>query len=198
MENLRAKDYRLAASEQCSNYSSTLAITYLVYSLVLGALSAASFAILGILISGPLMMGIVNLCEEVYKKGNVNVETLFSGFKLFEKSFILALLSDLYLFLWSLLIIPAFIKPFSYAMSFYIQKDNPNMSANECITESRRIMNGNKWKLFCLLFSYIGWIILCILTFGILSFWVTPKIQQAKYLFYLHITGKDQVVAEEN
>ena len=115
---------------------------------------------------------------------------------MFEHAFVLALLETVYLFLWSLLIIPAFIKPYSYAMSFFIQKDNPDMTANECITESRRIMDGNKWKLFCLEFSYIGWVILCILTLGILSFWVSPKMNQAKYLFYLHITGKDMVAEE--
>ena len=27
--------------------------------------------------------------------------------------------------------------------------------------ESRRIMDGNKWRLFCLSFSFIGWVLLC-------------------------------------
>ena len=33
--------------------------------------------------------------------------------------------------------------------------------SNEAITESRRIMNGNKWRLFCLDFSFLGWELLC-------------------------------------
>ena len=196
MENISAREYRLAASEQCKEYSSTLAVIYLVHAVIVSALSAASFGLLGLLVVGPLLMGLAMISEDVDKKNVVSLESLFKGFKMFEHAFVLALLETVYLFLWSLLIIPAFIKPYSYAMSFFIQKDNPDMTANECITESRRIMDGNKWKLFCLEFSYIGWIILCILTFGILSFWVSPKMNQAKYLFYLHITGKDMVVEE--
>jgi len=38
---------------------------------------------------------------------------------------------------------------------------HPSLTANEAITESRRIMNGNKWRLFCLDFSFIGWELLC-------------------------------------
>ena len=37
------------------------------------------------------------------------------------------------------------------------------LPANEAITESRRIMDGNKWRLFCLDFSFIGWELLCVL-----------------------------------
>jgi uncharacterized membrane protein len=67
----------------------------------------------------------------------------------------------------------------------YIANDNPNLSANECITRSKELMQGNKFKLFKLLLSYFGWILLCGLTLGILSLWVIPRINQAIYLFYL-------------
>ena len=39
--------------------------------------------------------------------------------------------------------------------------EHPSLTANEAITESRRIMNGNKCRLFCLDFSFIGWELLC-------------------------------------
>lgn len=32
----------------------------------------------------------------------------------------------------------------------YIMAEHPGLTANEAITESRRIMDGNKWRLFCL------------------------------------------------
>ena len=197
MEDLSCREYRLAAKSQCSEYSNTLALIYLVYGAIVSILTASSFGILGVLVLGPLNMGLAYICKQVDKKGEVDLEKLFDGFKQFGSAVVLELLLTLYLVLWSLLIIPVFIKIYSYSMAYFIQQDNPDMSANDCITESRRIMNGNKWKLFCLDLSYLGWIILCILTFGILIFWVSPKMQQAKYLFYLHITGKDQVVVEE-
>ena len=58
-------------------------------------------------------------------------------------------------------------------MTPYILAENPGMTATEAITESRRIMDGNKWRLFCLSFSFIGWALLCaapaLIAIGILT-----------------------------
>ena len=69
-------------------------------------------------------------------------------------------------------------------MSYYILKDNPNMSGDEARKASIEMMKGHKWELFCLEFSYIGWILLSILTFGILTLWVNPYMEVAKVAFY--------------
>lgn len=52
-------------------------------------------------------------------------------------------------------------------MTPYIMAEHPFLTANEAITESRRIMDGNKWRLLCLDFSFIGWELL-----GALPMWV--------------------------
>ncbi|MCO7176191.1 DUF975 family protein [Sporolactobacillus kofuensis] len=66
------------------------------------------------------------------------------------------------LFLWFLLlIIPGIIKAFSYSQVFYILYDHPEYSASKAIKESKKLMNGHKWKLFLLGLSFIGW---CLLT----------------------------------
>ena len=73
-------------------------------------------------------------------------------------------LQGLYTVLWSLLlVIPGIVKIYSYAMTPYIMAEHPSLTANEAITESRRIMDGNKWRLFCLDLSFIGWELLCAL-----------------------------------
>ena len=46
-------------------------------------------------------------------------------------------------------------------MTPYVLMEHPEYSANEAITESRRLMDGRKWNLFCLTFSFIGWRLLC-------------------------------------
>lgn len=67
----------------------------------------------------------------------------------------------LYLFLWSLLFtIPGIIKSYSYSLAFTLIKDNPDMRPHDAITESRRLMNGNKGKLFVLQLSFIGWLLI--------------------------------------
>lgn len=69
-----------------------------------------------------------------------------------------------YITLWYfLLIVPGILKSFSYAMTKYVQIDHPDWGANRCIEESMRLMKGNRWRLFKLAFSFIGWILLPVL-----------------------------------
>ncbi len=82
-------------------------------------------------------------------------------------------------------------------MSPYILIDNPVMTAGEARRKSMEIMKGNKWKLFCLQFSFIGWILLSILTFGILFLWVIPAMEMSKIAFYKEISGNTVFEAHE-
>ena len=69
--------------------------------------------------------------------------------------------STFYTMLWTLLlVVPGIVKGFSYALTPLVAIDHPDWGANRCITESRRLMAGNKWRLFKLLLSFIGWIVL--------------------------------------
>lgn len=68
------------------------------------------------------------------------------------------LVATFYLQFWFLLlIVPGIVKAFSYAMTTYVQVEHPDWTSNQCITESRRLMDGNKWRYFCLNVSFIGW-----------------------------------------
>ena len=94
-------------------------------------------------------------------------------------------LMSIFIILWSmLLIIPGLIKAFSYAMTPYILKDYPELSANQAINLSRKMMKGHKFDLFWLNFSFIGWIILCALTLGVAYVWLMPYMQTANAAFY--------------
>jgi uncharacterized membrane protein len=93
----------------------------------------------------------------------------------------------IFIWLWMLLlIIPGIIMSFAYAMTLYIVADSEykGLSAMDAIRRSREMMRGYKWKLFCLQLRFLGWILLSILTFGILFFWVVPYIQMATINFY--------------
>ena len=107
-----------------------------------------------------------------YAKFNLNLidgkpavfSDLFSQFNRLGAGFCMNFLIGLYTFLWTLLfIIPGIVKAYSYSMTPYILAEYPEMTANEAITESRRIMQGNKGRLFCLRLSFIGWELLCLL-----------------------------------
>ena len=96
-----------------------------------------------------------------------------------------SVLYNVFLALWSMLfIIPGIVKYYSYSMTFYILRDNPDMLANDAITASRQMMNGHKLRLFCLHLSFIGWILLSVLTLGIGLLFVFPYMQTAQAAFY--------------
>ena len=87
-----------------------------------------------------------------------------------------AFLTDLFIWLWSLLfIVPGIIKAYQYRLVPYIMSENPNMNFKDAQAESTRLMQGNKWKSFVLDLSFIGWDILSLLTWGMLEiFYVGP------------------------
>jgi len=153
------------------NFESTAQATeeQLAILLLTLVLSAIAMAII-VFVFGPMEAGKANYTLDG-SRGNQKVFVkIFSGFKDYWKNVGAFMLQELYIFLWMLLfIIPGIIKAYAYSMTFFILKDNPEMSASEAIEKSEELMNGNKWKLFCLDLSFIGWHILGILTLGILE-----------------------------
>lgn len=100
-------------------------------------------------------------------------------------------LSTIYIFLWTLLlVIPGIIKSYSYALTPYILVEHPEMSANEAIEESMRLMDGHKFDLFYLQLSFIGWAILSILSLGLGFFWLIPYQMTAQAAFYRDIKNE--------
>ena len=86
---------------------------------------------------------------------------IFDGFGMFFRIIWLYILEGVFIFLWSLLLVfPAFIAFYRYRMAIYLLLEHPEMSALECISESKRLMVGHKWELFVLDLSFIGWTIL--------------------------------------
>ena len=97
----------------------------------------------------------------------------------------IVLLTALYTLLWSLLlIIPGIIKAYSYSMTNLIAEDNPELGPNACIERSMAMMDGHKMDLFLLDLSYIGWILLGIISCGIGMLWIAPWMQMAHVKFY--------------
>lgn len=87
-------------------------------------------------------------------------------------------LRDLYVFLWSLLfLIPGIIKSYEYAMIPYILAERPDLETEEVFELSRRMMSGEKFDAFILELSFIGWMFIALLSFGLAAvFYVNPYI----------------------
>jgi uncharacterized membrane protein len=138
-----------------------------------------------LLIGGPLMLGICAFFLSYPRNQDAPVSMMFSGFNRFMPGFILYLLITIFTLLWTLLlIIPGIIASLRYSQAFYVMNDHPEMSAQEAIKTSSELMQGNKWKYFLLNLSFIGWILLGIITLGIGLLWVYPYMLAASANFY--------------
>ena len=150
-----------------------------------------------IVISGPFSYGAARaqvLCVENRKWDIMHV---FCGFSEdFGGSVLLGFLRALLTMLWSFLfVVPGIIKSYSYAMAFYIRQeaDGKNKEAIDCITESRRLMDGHKWQLFCLDLSFIGWYLVGALCLGLGTLFVVPYHEMARANFYEALKAENVV-----
>ena len=140
-----------------------------------------------LIITGPLT---VSLCGSFVAQTRyareMQIEDLFVAFKRdFGGCFILALMQAIFIFLWSLLfVIPGIVKSYSYAMCMYIKSDHPDYDWRACLDASRQMMKGNKWRLFVLDLSFIGWYIVGALIIGVGTLWVVPYHQATRAQFY--------------
>ncbi len=101
--------------------------------------------------------------------------------------------------LWSLLfIIPGIIKSYEYMMVPYLLAEDPSMDSETAFATSRAMMNGQKMNAFILQLSFIGWHILGVFTFGLLSiFYVNPYLNLTNAELYHAISSGRQVYQNE-
>lgn len=169
-------------------------------------LAATIVSVIGIiaLFSTLIALLIGSVVEIGYSKFNIDlidahdskVGTLFSFFSIWGKAVWSRILRFIFTFLWALLLfIPGIIASYSYAMTSYILAEQPELSAREAITQSKNMMRGNRWRLFCLQMSFLGWAILCVFTLGIGSLWLIPYTNAATAAFYREVS--DSYLASE-
>lgn len=145
-----------------------------------------------IIIGGAVTSGYAKFNLELVDRRNARFHHIFSQFDRIGAGFCMQFLRALYTFLWTLLlVIPGIIAVYRYSMTPYIMLEHPEYGANEAIRYSKELMRGNKWRLFCLQFSFIGWALLSLLTLGIGFLWLTPYVEASNAAFYREITGRN-------
>lgn len=179
------REIRTAARQKLSGQWGQPVLTTLVYSLISAASGSIPFA--GLLVLCPLEFGYKQTFLRLVRGEDSSemVGDQFNVFNRFGRYLGVSLLVLLYTLLWTLLfIILGIIKGYAYSMTPYIAHDREDLDAEGCIQESRMMMKGYKWKLFCLDLSFIGWALLCCLTFGIGFLWLQPYIETSHAKFY--------------
>lgn len=177
----RAQMKQEAKASLSGNWGTAIGV-YLIAMIISGILATTG---IGAFLTGLITFGLCSAFLSVVRTNSMKIENLFDCTKNFGTVLVAGILQTVYLCLWSFLfVIPGLVKAYSYSMMNFILIDNPNMGANDAITESRKMMDGHKLDLFILDLSFIGWYILSSFTFGILLLYVEPYHQAARAKFY--------------
>ena len=156
-----------------------------IYIAVAAILLAAVYFILGSVIE----VGYARFNLDLLDRKEAKLESLFTYFYNWKTTAATRFIVGLRTILWTFLfIIPGIIAAYSYAMTGYILAEHPDLTATEAVERSKEIMSGNRFRLFCLQLSFIGWAILCSFTLGIGNLWLTPYKRAAITAFYREIS----------
>lgn len=103
----------------------------------------------------------------------------------YGKKLVVTILRTLFITLWCFLfIIPGIVYNYSSYFSFQIMCENPNLKPMEALKLSKKMVAGNRGELFALDLSFIGWWILCGISFGIASIYAIPYYLTTQALYY--------------
>ncbi len=186
MLNSRAEIKQQAKLALHSNYGYALGLT-LLFGALLAVLSAFSFGIAALILTGPLTASLLWGLLSLYRGLPCSIGDAFNrGFDNIGRKIGGWLWMQLFILLWSLLFwIPGIVKSFSYAMTPYILVDLPDVTAKDALRLSMRMMQGHKMELFVLQLSFLGWMILGLFTFNLLTLLYTmPYMQLSTAGFY--------------
>lgn len=178
-----------------SVFDQSLLVNQVIADVIILYIELIIIALISNLLAGPLMVGFSSVHLDLVRNGdNISVRKFFNGFKNFVENFQLGLMTMLHTFLWSLLfIIPGIYVSYSYAMAYHVKAEHPDYRWQQCLDESERLMSGNRFRLFKLHMSFMGWLFLGAFAFlGVGSLWVTPYAQVSTAIFY------EQIKAEQD
>lgn len=156
-------------------------------------------ALLSLVIGGVVQLGQSSFYLNLIKGRQARFSDLFGQFHRLWKGFCMQFIMGLFIFLWSLLlVVPGIIAAYRYAMVPYLMAEFPDLGVMDAMAESKRLMHGNKARLFCLQLSFLGWTLLSALTLGIGMLWVNPYSHAAEAAFYMTVTGREGIWRPEN
>ena len=170
--------------------------TFLVYGIIISIFQVIPTvgSVLALFIAGPVLVGVSMFSLSLSRGESARLEQIFEGFKNYGTVLGAYLLMVLFIFLWMLLlIIPGIIAAIAYSQTFYILAEDDAISSMDALKKSKEMMDGYKWKYFCLGLRFIGWALLCILTLGIGFLWLSPYIQISYAKFYEDLKNNQAV-----
>ena len=145
--------------------------------------SSFPFSIIGLLIMPPIVVGYAFIFLRMYRGERADIGEAFgAGFRDYGRNLGGILWMELFIFLWTLLfIIPGIVKSLAYFMTPYILADSKKVSPTQALKLSMKMTRGYKGEIFVMYLSFIGWMLLSMLTMGILFILYVGPYMQASF-----------------
>ncbi len=206
--------------EQALTYIQEGYDVYSVFSYVFSQVSAPIGIFLGVLINFYTIVmgfGYSKYCLRLTRGEQAGYSTLIEGFNVAGRVILTSLLMSVFITLWSMLfVIPGIIAAYRYSQAIYCLIDDPAIGPLEAIRRSKAMMRGQKFNLFVLQLTFIGWYFLAsgivalvtaavaallgthflwlsaLLSFAVataLDIWLTPYVQLVTADFHNYLVG---------
>lgn len=180
-------ELKMRAKQMMSGNLGMLIVCFIIVAAIMGVCNMIPIVgpVLSVCAAGPLGLGSCYIYLNLTRGIEPDVNVLFAGFQRFVDALVLTLLIGVFTFLWSLLfVVPGIIKAISYSQAYYILAEHPEMSGKEALDASVDMMDGHKMDYFVLILSFIPWILLTGITFGIAALYVAPYMNATLVNFY--------------
>ena len=144
--------------------------------------------ILSLFIVPPMGVGMALFFLNLYDGNKLEIRTIFNPFKEVWLNSVLAyFMMIVIIFIGSILfIIPGIIASLMFSQAFYIIAEDNKIDPYNALVKSKKMMEGNKWKLFKIILRILLLAIICILTLGIGFIWLAPY-QNAVYAKFYNV-----------
>ncbi len=105
----------------------------------------------------PVIIGYYWVLLETVREKDIQFTDLFLPMRRrYDKHVAATILLTVLQLLWTLLfLVPGIVKYFSYAFTYFILHDEPELSVRAAITKSRDLMRGQKWEAFKLILPVV-------------------------------------------
>lgn len=146
-----------------------------------------------VFVAGPVVVGMYRFIIHA-KEGRRDLNDIIYAFTCGHYLNIVKIMffKSLKTFLWMLLlVVPGVVKSYEYRMIPYILSENPEMDMERVFSLTKEMTDGDKWNMWVLDLSFIGWAFLAAITFNIVGiFWVYPYMYATFAELYLVLREK--------
>lgn len=154
------------------------------------------------LVGNVIRVGVAKYRLSAYRHERIRITDLFAGFRQYGRLVGTMALYTLFVTLgFFCFIVPGIIVALGLFEVPYLLNEDPSLSGMGAIRRSWEDMKGHKGELFGLAMSFFGWIMLTILTLGVLAiFYTGPYIalSEAGYYHELHHSVNAETFTEES